>query len=129
MVQLSHSHIITGKTTTLTIKDFVSNMMSLLFNTLSRFAIIFLLRRKCFLISWLQSPPALISESLKKKSVTASMFTPSICHKVMGPDDTIIVCLLVFFFFLIFNYKPTFSLSFCTLIKMSFVPLHFLPLE
>ena len=95
MVQLSYSHMITGKTTTLTIKDFVGNMMSLLFNTLSRFAIIFLLRRKCLLISWLQSPSALILESPKKKFVTASTFTPSICHEVMGPDDTIIVCLLV----------------------------------
>ena len=65
--------------------------MSLLFNTLSRLVIAFLPRRKHLLISWLQSPSAVILEPKKIKSVTASTFSLSICHEVMGPDAMILV--------------------------------------
>ena len=68
----------------LTIWTFVSKVLSLLFNTLSRFVIAFLPRSKCLLISWLQSPLAVIWEPKKIKSVTMSTFCPSICHEVMG---------------------------------------------
>ena len=60
--------------------------MSLLFNVLSRFAIVFLSRSKCLLISWLQSPSAVILEPKKIKAVTIFIVSPSICHEVMGPD-------------------------------------------
>ena len=62
MVQLSHPYMTTGKTITLAIQTFVSKMMSLLFNTLSRFVIAFLPRNKCLLISWLQSLSAVIND-------------------------------------------------------------------
>ena len=65
--------------------------MSLLFNTLSRFAIAFLPRSKHPLISWLQSPTTVILEPKKIKSVTVSIVSPSICHEVMGPDAMILV--------------------------------------
>ena len=71
--------------------DFVSKVMSLLYNTLSRFAIAFLLRSKCLLISWLHSPSAVILELKKIKSVTVSTFFPSICQVVMGLDVMILV--------------------------------------
>ena len=95
MVQLSHLYMTTGKTIALTIWTFVGKVMSLLFHTLSRFAIVFL-PRSSHLISWLQSPYAVILEPKKRKSVTASTFSPSICCKVMEPDAMILV---VFFFF------------------------------
>ena len=60
--------------------------MSLLFNMLSRFVIAFLPRSKHLLISWLQSPSAVISELRKIKSVTISIVSPSICHEVLGPN-------------------------------------------
>ena len=72
----------TGKTIALTRWTFVSKVMSLLFNTLSRFVIAFLPRSKCLLISWLQTPSAVILEPKKIKSVTVSVVSPSICHKV-----------------------------------------------
>ena len=72
-------------------------MMSLLFNTLSRFVIVFLPRSKRLLISWLQVPSAVILEPKKRKSVTASTFSPSVCHEVMGPDAMILVFLNVEF--------------------------------
>ena len=65
--------------------------MSLLFNTLSRLGIAFLPKRKHLLISWLQSPSAVILEPKKIKSVTASTFSLSICHEVMGPDAMVLV--------------------------------------
>ena len=65
--------------------------MSLLFNTLSRFVIAFLPRSKCLLISWLQSPSAMILEPKKIKSVTVSIVSPSICNKVMGPGAMTLV--------------------------------------
>ena len=65
--------------------------MSLLFNMLSRFLIAFLLRNKCFVISWLQSPSAVILDPNKIKSVTVSIVSPSLCHEVMGQDAMILV--------------------------------------
>ena len=90
MVQLSHPYM-TGKNIVLTIWTFVGKVMSLLFNTLSRFFIAFLPRSKCLLISWLQSPSTVFLEFKKRKSVTASTFPPSICHEVMGLDAVILV--------------------------------------
>ena len=78
--------MITGKTIALTIWTFVSKIMSLLFNMLSRLVIVFLLRSKCLLISWVWSPSAMILEPKKIKSVTVSIVSPSICYEVMGPD-------------------------------------------
>ena len=66
-------------------------MMSLLFNMLSRFVIDFLPRSKHLLISWLQSPSAVILEPKKIKSVTVSIFSPSVCHEVVGPDAMVLV--------------------------------------
>ena len=77
MVQLSHPYVTTGKTIALTRRTFVGKMMSLLFNILSRFVIVFLPRSKCLLISWLQSPSIVILELKKRKSVTVSTFSPS----------------------------------------------------
>ena len=71
--------------------------MSLLFNTLSRLVIAFLPRSKHLLISWLQSPSAVILETKKIKSDTVSTFPPSVCHEVMGPDAMIFVFLNVAF--------------------------------
>ena len=91
MVQLSHLYMTTGKTIDLTIWTFVGKMMSLLLNALSRFVITFLPRSKRLLISWLQSPSAVILEPQKIKSVTFSIVSPSICYEVMGPDAMILV--------------------------------------
>ena len=82
-VQLSHPYMTTGKTIALTRRTFVGRVMSLLLNMLSRLVITFLPRSKCLLISWLQSPSAVILEPRKIKSDTVS---PSISHEVMGPD-------------------------------------------
>ena len=91
IVQLSHPYMTTGKTITLTRQTFVGKVMSQLFNMLSRSVIIFLPGRKCLLISWLQSPSAVILEPPKIKSDTVSTVSPSICHEVMGPDAMIFV--------------------------------------
>ena len=91
MVQLSHPYVTTGKTIALTKQTFVSIVMSLLFNVLSRLVLAFLPRSKRLLISWLQSPSAVILEPKKIKSVTVSTFSPSICHEVMGLDAMILV--------------------------------------
>ena len=80
-----------GKTIVLTRQTSVSKVMSLLFITLSRFVIDFLLRSKRLLISWLQSTSAVILEPKKVKSVTVSIVFPSVCHEVMGPDAMILV--------------------------------------
>ena len=88
IVQLSHPHMTTGKTIALTRQTFVGKIMSLLFNMLSRLVITFFPRSKRLLISWLQSPSAVILEPPKIKSATVS---PSICHEVMGPDAMILV--------------------------------------
>ena len=79
------------KTIALTRWTVVDKVMSLLFNTLSRLVITFLPRSKRLLISWLQSPSALILEPQKIKSDTVSTLSPSICHEVMGPDAMIFV--------------------------------------
>ena len=84
MVQLSHMYMTTGKTIALTIRTFVGKVMSMLFNILSRFVIAFLPRSKHLLNSRHQSPPIVILEPKKIKSVTASTFPPSICQEVMG---------------------------------------------
>ena len=81
----------TGKSIALTRCTFVGKVMSLLFNMLSRLVITFLLRSKHLLISWLQSPSAVILETKKIKSSTVSTVSPSICHEVMGPDAMILV--------------------------------------
>ena len=91
IVQLSHPYTTTGKTIALTRQTFVGKVMSLLFNMLSRLVIAFLPRNKCLLISWLQSPCAVILEPPKIKSLTVSIVSPSICHEVMGPDSMILV--------------------------------------
>ena len=83
MAQLSHPYMITGKTIALTRQTFVGRVVSLLFNMLSRFVIAFLPKSKCLLISWLQSPSAVILEPKKIKSLTVSIVSPSICHEVM----------------------------------------------
>ena len=76
----------TGKTIALTRWTFVGKVMSLLFNMLFRLVIAFLPRSKRLLISWLQSPSAVILEPKKRKSLTVATVSPSICHEVMGPD-------------------------------------------
>ena len=81
----------TGKTITLTLWTSVSKVMSLLFSMLFRFIIAFLPRSKRLLLSWLQSPSAVILELKKIKSVTVSIVSPSICHEVMGQDAMILV--------------------------------------
>ena len=90
MVQLSHQYITTGKTIALTRWIFVGKVISLLFNMLSRLVIAFLPRSKRLLISWLQSPSAVILESQEIKSVTVSTVSASICHEVMGLDAIIV---------------------------------------
>ena len=83
-VQLTHPYMTTGKIITLTRQTFVSKVMSLLFNMLSRLVIAFLPRSKHLLISWLQSPSAMILEAPKIKYVTVSIVSPSICHEMMA---------------------------------------------
>ena len=101
MVQLSHPYMTTGKTIALTRQTYVGKVMSLLFNMLSRFVIAFLPRSKYLLMSWLQSPSAVILEPKKVKSVTVSIVSPSICHEVMEPDA------MVFIFWLL-SFQPAF---------------------
>ena len=113
IVQLSHPYMTTGKTIALTKQTFVGKVMSLLFNMLSRLVITFLPRSKCLLISWQQSPSAVILEPPKIKSLTVFIVSPSICHEVMRPDAMILV-------FWMLNFKPTFSLSSFTFIKRLF---------
>ena len=91
IVQLSHPYMTTGKTIALTRQTFVGQVMSLLFNMLSMLVIAFLPRSKCLLISWLQSPSAVILEPRKIKSATVSTVCPSICYEVVGPDAMILV--------------------------------------
>ena len=88
-VQLSHLDMTTGKNTALTRRTFVVKVMSLLLNMLSRMVITFLPRSKHLLISWLQSPSAVILEPQKIKSDTVSTVSPSISHEVVGPDAMI----------------------------------------
>ena len=91
------------KNIALTIRTFIRKVMSLLFNALSKFVIAFLPRSKHFLISCLHSPIGVILEPKKIKSLSVSIFSPSICHGVMGPDAVILV-------FWMLSFKPDFSL-------------------
>ena len=97
MVQLSYPYMTTGKTVALTRLSFVSKVMSLLFNMLSRFVTEFLPRSNYLLISWLQLQSAVILELKKIMSFTVSIVSPSICHEVMGPDAMIFIFLNVEF--------------------------------
>ena len=112
MVQLSHLYMTTGKTIAF-IWIFVSKVMSLHFNMLCRFVTAFLPRSKHLLISWLKSPFAVILEPKKRKSVTVSTFSPSVCYEVMGLDVMILV-------FWILSFKPHFPLSSFVFIKRLF---------
>ena len=113
IVQLSHSYMTTGKTIALTRQNFVGKVTSLLFNMLSRLVITFLPRSKRLLISWLQSPSAVILEPREIKSATVSTVSPFIRHEVMGPDAMILV-------FWMLSFKLIFSLSSFTFIKRLF---------
>ena len=104
-VKLSQPYVTTGKTTVLTIGTFVTRVMPLLPNTSSSFVTAFLPRNNPLLMSWLQSLYTVILELRKRKSVTASTFSPSICHETMGQDA------IIFGFFLIFRFKPALSFS------------------
>ena len=113
------------KTIALTRQTFVGKVMSLFFNMLSRLVIAFLPRSKCLLISWLQSPSAVILEPAphlqkKGKSLTVSFVSPSICHEVMGPVAKI-------FIFWMLRFKPTFSFPLSLSSRVSLVLLCFLP--
>ena len=112
-VQLLHPYVTTGKTIALTRWTLVGKVMSLLFNMLSRLIITFLPRSKHILISWVQSPSAVILEPPQKKSDTVSTVSPSICHEVMGPDAMILV-------FWMLSFKPALSLSSFSFIKRLF---------
>ena len=116
-VQLSHPYMTTGKTIPLTRRTFVGKVMSLLLNMLSRLVITFLPRSKRHLISWLQSPSAVILEPPKIRSATVSL---SIYHEVMGPDAMILS-------FLMLSFKPTFYSPLSLSSRGFLVPLHFLP--
>ena len=113
IVQLSHPYMTTGKTIALTKRIFIGKVMSLLFHMMSRLVVTFLPSSKRLLISWLQSPSAVILEPRKIKSATVSTVSPSICHEVIGPDAMILV-------FWMLSSKPTFSLSSFTFIKRLF---------
>ena len=104
MAQFLHPYMTTGKAIALIIWTFVYKVMSLLLNMLTGLVITFLPRSKHLLISWLQSPSAVILEPRKIKSATVSTISPSIWHEVMGPDAMIFV-------FWMLSFKPTFSLS------------------
>ena len=120
IVQLSHPHMTTGKTIALTRQTFVSKVMSLLFNMQSCLVITFLPRSKHLLISWLQSPSAVILEPPKGKSVTVSIVSPSICQEVMGPGAMILV-------FWMLSLKPTFHSPLSLSSRGFLVLLYFLP--
>ena len=110
IVQLSHPYMSTGETIALTTRTFVGQVMSLLFNMLSRLVIAFLLRSKHLLILWLKSPASVILQPKKIKPLTISIVSPSICHEVIGLDAMILV-------FWMLSFKPTFSLCSFTFIK------------
>ena len=120
IVQLSHPYMTAGKTIALTRRTFVGKVMSLLLNMLSRLVITFLPRSKRLLISWLQSPSAVILEPKKIKSVTVSIVSPSICPEVMGPDAMISV-------FSMLSFKPAFHSPLSLSSRGSSVPPSFLP--
>ena len=102
MIHLSHLYMTTGKIIALTTQTFVSKILSLLLNMLSRFVIAFLPRSKHLLILWLQSLSPVVLEPKKVKSVIISTFSPSICHEVIRLDDAMIFVFWMMFYF--FNY-------------------------
>ena len=104
MVQLSHPYVTAGKTVALTKQAFVSKVVSLLFNMLSSLVIASLPRSRCLLISWLQSPSAVILEPPKINTLAVSIVSPSICDEVMGPNA-------MTFIFWMLSSKADFSLS------------------
>ena len=110
------------KTIALTRRTFVGKVMSPLFNTLSRLVIVFLLRGKCFLILWLQSLSAVILKPRKRKSVSVSIVSPSVCHEVMWP-------VAMFLVFWILSLEQAFVPSSFPLIKRLFSSSSFLPLR
>ena len=120
IVQLSHPYMTTGKAIALTRRNFVGKVTSLLFNMLSRLFIAFFPRSRCLLISWLQSPSAVILEPNKIQSVTVSTVSPPICHEVMGPDAMNLV-------FWTLSFKPAFHSPLSLSSRGSSFPLHFLP--
>ena len=113
MVQLSHPYMTTGKTIALTRQTLVSKVMSMFFNTLSRFVIAFLPGSKCLLISWLQWPSTVILKPKKIKAFTVSIVYMPVYHEVMGSDAMILVLWML-------SFKPDFSLSSFTLINRLF---------
>ena len=113
IVQHSHQFMATGETKALTRWIFDGKVISLLFNMLSRLVINFLPRSKHLLISWLQSPFAMILVPPKMKYLTVSIVSPSICHEVMGPDTMILV-------FWTLSFQPTSSVSSFTFINRLF---------
>ena len=120
IVKLLQPYMTNGKTVALTRWTFVDKVMSLLFNMLSRLVITFLLMSKCLLISWLQSPSAVILEPPKIKSATVSTVSPSIYREVMGQDIMILV-------FWMLSFKPAFHSPLSLSSRGSLVLLHFLP--
>ena len=113
MIQFSHPYLTTRKTITLTRWTFVGKVMSLLFNTLSRFLLAFLPRSKHLWISWLQSPSAVILEPKKIVCYCFHCVSPSVSHELMGLDALILV-------FWMLSFKPAFSFSSFTFIKRLF---------
>ena len=120
IVQFSHPYMTTEKNKALTRRTFVGKVMYLLFNILSRLVITFLPRSKCLLISWLQSPSAVILEPPKIKSATVSTVSPFICHEVMGSDALILV-------FWMLSFRSTFHSPLSLSSRGFLVFLHFLP--
>ena len=119
IVQLSHSYMTTGKTIALTKQTFVGKVMPLLCNMLSRLVTAFLPRNKHLLISWLQSPSAVILEPPQNKGSHYFHCFPSICHEVFGPDAMILV-------FWMWTLSQLFHSSLSLSSRCSLV-LHFLP--
>ena len=117
MIQVSHPYMATGKTIALARWTFFGKVMSLLFNVLSRLVITFLPRSNCLLISFLQSPPAVIFKPPKTKSLTVSIVSSSICHEVMGPNAMILVFWMLSFqlFTLLFHFhqEALYFFAFC----------------
>ena len=120
MIQTLHPYMTTGKTIALTRWTFVGKVMSLLFNKLSRLIIAFLPRSKCLLISWPQSPSAVVLEPKKIKSVTVSIVSPSIYHEVMGLD-------VMIFIFWMLSLSQLFHSPLSLSSTGSLVSLHFVP--
>ena len=110
----------TGKTITLTTRNFVGKVMPLLFNMLSRLIIAFLPRSKHLLISWWQSSSAVILETREIKSVTVSIVSPSTCHEAMGPEAMIFV-------FSMLSFKPLLQFPLSLSSRGSLVLLDILP--